>query len=101
MGDRVAQHPAVRLHRPARKLGATIFQPFAGGARPPSAKDLKDVGPILDLAGATGVWSNLPLSAELTPGIEGNGSQAASVSYRLTLPVEILMPSFPAMPMMS
>ncbi|MEX0678252.1 MAG: LamG-like jellyroll fold domain-containing protein [Pirellulales bacterium] len=39
-----------------------------------------------NLAGATGIWSNLPLSAELTPLIEGNGSQPASVSYRLTIP---------------
>ncbi len=39
-----------------------------------------------NLAAPTGLWSDLPLSAELTPGIEGNGTQAGSVSYRLTLP---------------
>lgn len=41
-----------------------------------------------NLAGVTGLWSNLPLSAELTPGIEGNGTQAGSVSYRLTIPAD-------------
>ena len=40
------------------------------------------------LAGPTGVWSDLPLTAELTPGIEGNGTQPASVSYRLTIPAD-------------
>lgn len=40
------------------------------------------------LAGPTGVWSDLPLTAELTPGLEGNGTQPASVSYRLTIPAD-------------
>ena len=39
-----------------------------------------------NLAGPTGIWSDLPLTAELTPGIEGNGTQPGSVSYRLTVP---------------
>ncbi len=68
-------------------------------AQPPSLSHLlpagiqpgKAVDVVLhggNLAGPTGVWSDLPLTAELTPGIEGNGTGAGSVSYRLTVPAD-------------
>ncbi len=52
----------------------------------PSGKPVDVVFHGGNLAGPTGVWSDLPLTVELTPGIEGNGTQAGSVSYRLSVP---------------
>ncbi|REK12893.1 MAG: hypothetical protein DWQ37_09700 [Planctomycetota bacterium] len=42
-----------------------------------------------DLVGPTGLWSTLPVESELTPGIEGNGTKADNVTYRLTLPPDV------------
>ncbi len=41
-----------------------------------------------NLAGASGVWTSFPSQAELTPSLEGNGKQPASVSFRLTVPAD-------------
>ena len=41
-----------------------------------------------NLAGATSLWSSKPIASELTPGVDQNGKQPASVSYRLTVPPE-------------
>jgi hypothetical protein len=54
----------------------------------PAGKAMDVVFHGANLAGAKGIWSNLPIQAELTPGVEGNGAQAANVSYRLTVPAE-------------
>lgn len=42
-----------------------------------------------NLAGVTGLWSNLPLTAELTPDVEKNGQQADRVSYRVHVPADV------------
>jgi hypothetical protein len=57
-----------------------------GGIQPGKPVDVVLHG--ANLASPTGMWSDLPLSAELTPGIEGNGTQPASVSYRFTVPAD-------------
>lgn len=40
------------------------------------------------LEGAAAVWASFPAQAELTPGIEGNGTQGGQVSFRITVPAE-------------
>ncbi|MEX0713938.1 MAG: PPC domain-containing protein [Pirellulales bacterium] len=52
---------------------------------PEQPTDIAFVG--ANLAGTTGVWTNMPSAAiELTPGIEGNGTKADTVTYRVSLP---------------
>jgi len=68
----------------AQAPALTRLQP--AGIQPGKPTDVVLLGG--NLAGPTGIWSDLPLSAELTPGLEGNGTQPASVSYRLTVPAE-------------
>jgi Concanavalin A-like lectin/glucanases superfamily/Bacterial pre-peptidase C-terminal domain len=64
----------------------SINRMLPSGVPPGKAVDVVFQGAAL--AGPTGVWSTIPLTAELTPGIEGNGTAAGSVSYRLTIPPE-------------
>ncbi len=64
----------------------TVSHLLPVGIQPGKAVDVVFHGAAL--AGPTGVWSDLPLTAELTPGIEGNGTQPGSVSYRLTIPAD-------------
>ncbi len=56
------------------------------GVEPGKATDVVFHGG--DLAGPTGVWTSFSCPAELTPGVEKNGENPASVSYRLTVPAE-------------
>jgi hypothetical protein len=58
-----------------------------GAIRPGASTDVVIHG--ANLANPTGVWSDAPLNAELTPGIEGNGSKPESVSYRFTAPSDL------------
>ncbi len=58
-----------------------------GGIRAGASTDVVIHGG--NLAGATGIWSDAPLNAELTPGVEGNGTHPASVSYRITVPADV------------
>jgi hypothetical protein len=57
-----------------------------GGIQPGKPVDVVLHG--ANLASPTGVWSDLPLTSELTPGLEGNGTQPATVSYRFTIPAD-------------
>jgi hypothetical protein len=41
-----------------------------------------------ELTAPTGVWTSFPATAELTPGVEKNGENPASLSYRITVPAE-------------
>lgn len=68
-----AQAPTLGYAQPAAVApGQTIDVTFFGGT----------------LNGATALWSNLPLTCELAPGIEGNGTAADRVVYRITVPAE-------------
>lgn len=58
-----------------------------GAVAPGAPTDLTLFGG--NLAGPTGIWSNLPgAKIELTPGVEANGTKADQVVYRFTLPPE-------------
>lgn len=58
-----------------------------GAVRPGATTDVVIHG--ANLASPTGVWSDAPLSVELTPGIEGNGTKPDNVSYRVTVPSDV------------
>ncbi len=62
----------------------TLSHLLPSGVQP--GKSLNVVFHGANLAGANKVWAGFPLSAALTAGIEGNGTQPASVTYRLTIP---------------
>lgn len=62
----------------------TLSHLLPAGVQPGKSVDVVFHG--ANLAGANKVWAGFPLSAGLTAGIEGNGTQPASVTYRLTLP---------------
>ncbi len=64
----------------------TLSHLLPAGVRPGQSSDVTFHG--ANLAGANKVWASVPLSAALTAGIEGNGTQPASVTYRLTIPAE-------------
>jgi hypothetical protein len=70
----------------AQPPAITFTQPSA--ALPGQATDIVVYGG--NLVGASSVWTTLPTTAkvELTPGLEGNGTKADSVSYRLTVPAD-------------
>ncbi|HUY32333.1 MAG TPA: PPC domain-containing protein [Pirellulales bacterium] len=70
-----AQPPAVSHTQPSAAL-------------PGQATDIVVYGG--NLAGAAHVWTTLAPTAkvELTPGVEGNGTKADNVSYRVTLPAD-------------
>jgi hypothetical protein len=57
------------------------------GVQPGKAVDVVLSGG--NLAGASGIWTSFPASAVLTPGVDKNGTQPASVSYRITVPAEV------------
>ncbi len=42
-----------------------------------------------NLNGASKLWTNFPVTAVLAPGIEGNGTNAATVTFQLTIPPEV------------
>jgi hypothetical protein len=54
-----------------------------GAVAPGQATDVTFFG--ANLAGVTGLWTSLPITAELAPGIEGNGTKADQVVYRITV----------------
>lgn len=62
----------------------TLSHLLPSGVQPGKSLDVVFHG--ANLAGANKVWAGFPLSAALTAGIEGNGTQPASVTYRLTIP---------------
>ncbi|HJT35226.1 MAG TPA: PPC domain-containing protein [Pirellulales bacterium] len=73
-GDALAQPPSVGYLVPAAAL-------------PGQATDLALFGG--NLASPTAVWSNMPAAkVELAPGIDGNGTKADQLVYRVTLPAE-------------
>jgi hypothetical protein len=65
----------------------TLSHIVPGGVQPGKTVDVVFHGG--NLAGAAGIWASFPVTAVLTPGIDGNGSQPASVSYRLTIPADV------------
>ncbi|MBI3837024.1 MAG: pre-peptidase C-terminal domain-containing protein, partial [Planctomycetia bacterium] len=65
----------------------TLSHSVPAGVQPGKSVDVVFHGG--NLAGASGVWASFPLSAVLTPGVDQNGMQPASVSYRLTIPAEV------------
>lgn len=68
-----AQPPTLSYSQPAAVApGQSLDVTFYGGT----------------LAGPTALWSNLPLTSELAPGIEGNGTAADHVVYRITVPAD-------------
>jgi hypothetical protein len=67
----LAQAPTLSYSVPSAVApGATSDVTFYGGA----------------VNGVTGFWTNLPLTAELATGVEGNGTKADQVVYRFTVP---------------
>ncbi len=42
-----------------------------------------------NLNGATKLWTNFPVTAVLAPGIEGNGTNPATVTFQLAVPPEV------------
>lgn len=64
----------------------TLSHSLPGGLQP--GKDVDVVFHGGALAGATGLWTSFPVKAVLTPGIEGNGTQPASVSFRISVPAD-------------
>lgn len=42
-----------------------------------------------NLVNASKLWTNFPVAAALAPGIEGNGTNAAAVTFQLTIPPEV------------
>ena len=42
-----------------------------------------------NLNNATKLWTNFPVTATLAPGIEGNGTNAAAVTFQLAIPPEV------------
>lgn len=67
----VAQPPAVSVAVPA-------------AIAPGKPTDVTFYG--ANLAGAVGAWTSFGATVELTPGIDGNGTKADQVTYRLTVP---------------
>ncbi len=61
----------------------TVSHAIPAGVQPGKSVDVVFHG--ANLAGATGLWTSFPASAALTPGLEKNGTEPASVSYRVTL----------------
>jgi hypothetical protein len=57
-----------------------------GGAQPGKSVDIVFHG--ANLTAPTGLWTSLNATAELTPGLDKNGTEAGSVSYRLSLPAD-------------
>jgi hypothetical protein len=69
-----AQEPAINATVPAAAPpGATVNVQLQGGG----------------LANAKGLWANFPVTAVLAPGIEGNGANAAAVTFQLTIPPDV------------
>ena len=64
----------------------TLSHTTPAGVQPGQSTDVVFHG--ANLAGASGIWTSFPASAVLTPGMENNGTQPASVSYRLTIPAD-------------
>lgn len=84
----------------ALALVAACLTPIAAPAQPPSigytdplavapgkATDITLRGAAL--AAPTGVWCSFGGQIEVAPGIEGNGTKADQVTYRVTLPADI------------
>ena len=69
----LAQPPSVGYLQPA-------------GVQPGKATDVVFHGG--NLANPTSLWTGFPCTAELTPGIDKNGTDPAAVTYRLTVPSE-------------
>jgi hypothetical protein len=65
----------------------TLSHTAPSGVQPGKTVDVVFHG--ANLAAPTSVWTSFPASAVLTPGIDQNGAQPASVSYRLTIPAEV------------
>ena len=53
---------------------------------PGAAVDLKLRG--ANLAGAKSLWTSFPAEAVVAPGVEGNGTNASEVTFRVTTPAE-------------
>ncbi len=64
----------------------TLSHLLPAGVRPGQATDVVFHGG--NLAGPTGVWTSFPSAAELTPGVQTNGTEAGHVSYRLAVPAD-------------
>jgi hypothetical protein len=64
----------------------TLSHLLPAGVQPGKATDVVFHGG--NLAGPTILWTSFPSSAELTPDLEKNGTEAGSVSYRLNIPAE-------------
>ncbi len=60
----------------------TLSHSLPAGVQPGKATDVVFHG--ANLAGAASLWSNVPLAGTLTPGVDQNGTQPASVSFQLT-----------------
>jgi hypothetical protein len=56
------------------------------GVQPGKATDVVFFGG--NLASPNGVWTGFPSTAEMTPGVEKNGTDPARVSYRITVPAD-------------
>jgi hypothetical protein len=64
----------------------TLSHLVPAGVQPGKATDVVFFGG--NLASPTGVWTSVPTTAVLTPGIDKNGTNPANVSYRLTVPAD-------------
>jgi hypothetical protein len=65
----------------------TLSHMLPAGVQPGKTIDVVFHG--ANLAGATAIWTSFPATAVLTPGVEKNGTEPASVSFRLTIPAEV------------
>jgi len=64
----------------------TLSHTVPAGVQPGKATDVVFYG--ANLAAPTGVWTGFSAAAELTPGIDKNGTDPAQVSYRVTVPAD-------------
>lgn len=77
----IAACSSISLAQPP-SVGVTV----PAAVKPGQATDITLHGG--NLAGLTGVWASFGGQIELAPGIEGNGTKADQVVYRVTLPAE-------------
>lgn len=69
-----AQEPVINATAPATIApGATVNVQLQGGG----------------LVNASKLWTNFPVTAVLAPGVEGNGTNAAAVTFQLAVPPEV------------